>query len=67
MLDTWLRRHAIQIAAQLPEKPEDAILVLDLARQLVEDFLKPQAAPARPERPLPPAEVIRFPAASSSA
>lgn len=67
MPENWLRRHAIQIAAQLPESPEDAILVLELARQLVEGFLKPQPALDRSlERPLA-AEVIRFPAASSSA
>lgn len=37
--DAWHRRHAIQIAAALPETPEDALLVLELARQLVEGFL----------------------------
>jgi hypothetical protein len=35
----WHRRHAIQIAAALPETSEDALLVLDLARKLVEGFL----------------------------
>lgn len=63
MPDTWHRRHAIQLAAQLPENPEDALLVLELTRQLVEEFLRPQ--PPR-ERALD-AAVIRFPAASSSA
>ncbi len=36
----WRRRHAIQIAAQLPENPDDALAVLDYARQLVEGFLR---------------------------
>lgn len=63
MPDTWLRRHAIQIAAQLPENPDDALRVLEFTKQLVEDFLKSQPALDRPLA----AEVIRFPAASSSA
>jgi hypothetical protein len=33
------RRHAIQTVAALPEEPEDALLVLELARKLVLDFL----------------------------
>ena len=37
--EAWHRRHAIQIAAALPETTEDALLVLELARQLVEGFL----------------------------
>lgn len=36
----WRRRHALQIAAQLPEDVEDALAVLDLARELVEKFLQ---------------------------
>lgn len=42
----WHRRHAIQIAAALPEDVEDAMIVLELARQIVERFL---AAPQRPD------------------
>lgn len=38
----WRRRHAVQIVAQLPEEVEDALAVLDLAKKLVEDFLKDQ-------------------------
>jgi hypothetical protein len=37
--EAWHRRHAIQIAAALPETTEDALLVLELARDLVEGFL----------------------------
>jgi hypothetical protein len=37
--DAEHRRHAIQVAASLPEAPEDALIVLRLATQLVTDFL----------------------------
>ena len=46
--EAWHRRHAIQIAAALPETREDALIVLDLARKLVENFLY---TPQRPEPP----------------
>jgi hypothetical protein len=39
--EAWHRRHAIQIAAALPETVEDALIVLELAKQLVEEFLAP--------------------------
>lgn len=39
MQGSWQRRHAIQIVAQLPEGIDDALLVLELARELVETFL----------------------------
>lgn len=42
MQDAWHRRHAIQIAAALPEDPDDALIVLELARQLVAGFLQDQ-------------------------
>jgi hypothetical protein len=38
---SWLRRQAIQIAAQLPESPEEALVVLGLAREIVDRFLMP--------------------------
>lgn len=40
--DGWLRRHAIQIAAQLPEEQSDALAVLGLAKQIVEEFMGPR-------------------------
>lgn len=43
--EAWHRRHAIQIAAQLPEEPKDAILVLEATRRLVDEWLSPQRAP----------------------
>jgi hypothetical protein len=33
------RRHAIQVVASLPEDPADALMVLELAKQLVSGFL----------------------------
>lgn len=42
MQDAWHRRHAVQIVAALPEEVEDALLVLELAKQLVEAFLSDQ-------------------------
>jgi hypothetical protein len=39
--EAWHRRHAIQIAAALPEDREDAMIVLELARELVESYLYP--------------------------
>jgi hypothetical protein len=35
----WHRRHAITIASQLPDNPEDALLVLEEARLLVQSYL----------------------------
>lgn len=37
--DAWLKRQAIQIAAQLPENRDDALAVLEYASQLVSEFL----------------------------
>ena len=42
--EAWHKRQAVQIAAQLPEKAEDALIVLALCRELVEGFLSPQRA-----------------------
>lgn len=60
---TWMRRHAIQIAAQLPERTEDALMVLELARKLVQTFLVD-------DREREPAKdggaVVAFPASSNS-
>jgi hypothetical protein len=35
-LELLQRRAAMKIVAALPEKPEDALMILNLARQLVE-------------------------------
>jgi hypothetical protein len=39
------RRHAIQVVCSLPEGTEDALIVLELARQLVEGFLSGSQPP----------------------
>jgi hypothetical protein len=39
MQEAWHRRHAIQIVAALPEDTDDALIVLGLAKELVEGFL----------------------------
>lgn len=42
----WHRRHALQLACQLPEDSEDAPIVLRMATQLVTGFLaEPDEAP----------------------
>jgi hypothetical protein len=46
IIEAWHRRHAIQIAAALPEDAEAALIVLELAKQVVERFL---AEPQRPD------------------
>ena len=48
-LEAWHKRQAIQVAAALPENREDALVVLELARDLVEGFL---FGPQRVEAPL---------------
>lgn len=59
----WQRRVALQIAAQLPENTEDALLVLKLATELVETFLVGGQARLAPA---PAGALVAFPAASSS-
>ena len=53
-VEAWHRRHAIQVAAALPETREDALIVLRLATELVESFLycTPQRVEAPRERDL---------------
>lgn len=48
-VEPWHRRHAINIVSALPETREDAIIVLGLARDLIETFLY---GVQRPEIPL---------------
>jgi hypothetical protein len=42
--ETWRKRQAVQIAAQLPENPADAHAVLDYAKELLDTFLAERAA-----------------------
>jgi hypothetical protein len=39
--DHWRRRQALQVAAQLPDEPEEALTVLRHAQTLVRSFLAP--------------------------
>ena len=38
------KRHAIRIAAELPDNPEDALAILAYAQQLVRDFLRDEGS-----------------------
>lgn len=47
--EPWRRRHAIHIVSELPNRDQDALIVLRLAKQLVTDFLaepEPSTKPA---------------------
>lgn len=35
----WHRRHAVQLAAQLPDDTDDGLIILRLATQILTDFL----------------------------
>ncbi|OSJ16831.1 hypothetical protein BST63_10605 [Bradyrhizobium canariense] len=48
--ENWHRRHALQLACQLPEDSADALIVLRMATQLVTGFL---AEDERTEKPGP--------------
>ena len=54
----WRRRHALNMAGQLPEKVTDALFILDLLREIVVTFLhvdmpEPAKAPVVTARPGP--------------
>jgi hypothetical protein len=54
--DTWLRARAIELAAELPEDRQQALAVLDCAREIVAE----QFMTRLPERRLGPAFVVRL-------
>jgi hypothetical protein len=56
----WHRRHALTIAGQLPENIEDALLVLQATRELVDTFL----SKAQEDQPRRAANVLPFGSAS---
>lgn len=43
--DAWLKRQAINVVAQLPDDPADAIAVLKHAERLVRTYLAPDLPP----------------------
>lgn len=53
----WHRRQALTLVSQLPENTADALLVLDAARDLVENFLR--GGHERDEQPMA-ANVLPF-------
>jgi hypothetical protein len=48
-IEPWHRRHALQLACQLPDGIDDALTILRLARELVEDFLIEPEGDCRPK------------------
>ena len=36
---SWHRRQAVMLASQLPEHPQDAVIILELVKRIVTDFL----------------------------
>ena len=45
--ESWHRRHAVMLASQLPDHPQDALIILGLVKRIVEDFLaEPEPAQA---------------------
>lgn len=65
--DAWRRRHAIQMAAQLPDQYDDAVAVLGLLKEIVDNFLAPEAesnnAPRRLDQE---GSLVAFPGSSSA-
>lgn len=54
MPQIWHRRQAMVLAGQLPENPDDALLVLQAMHELLDTFLSvPEAAPAKIANVLP--------------
>ena len=45
MPQIWHRRQAMVLAGQLPENPDDALLVLQAMHELLETFLSAPEAP----------------------
>jgi hypothetical protein len=46
----WRRRHALNIASQLPEDPADGLVILDVAREIVVTLLQAGGTGARESR-----------------
>lgn len=60
----WHRRHAMQIAMQLPEDKADALLILSATQRLVRDYLGEDLPDARLAFD---ATVLTFPVGRASA
>jgi hypothetical protein len=44
-IEHWHRRHALSLASQLPDGPDDALAILECVRELVVTFLHSDAPP----------------------
>ena len=44
-----LKRMALQIVGELPENPRDALMILDYAREVIENFLIAEPREREPE------------------
>ncbi|QOZ17457.1 hypothetical protein XI02_22395 [Bradyrhizobium sp. CCBAU 21365] len=44
----WHRRHAVQLACQLPEDQEDALLIIRATERLIDFVAEPRLRPAPP-------------------
>lgn len=55
-IEGWHRRHAVMLAGQLPEKDEDARIIIHLTMQLLTDFL---AQPEEVDKPAPIIALVR--------
>jgi hypothetical protein len=53
--EAWHRRHAVQLASQLPDDPEDAALIIAAVRRLLDGFLTDEAV----QKPLATLTVLR--------
>lgn len=65
MPDVWLRRLAVQIAAQLPDNADDAAAVLRIAQEIVDNYMR-DTAPQAQARVLPFARPVEGDGPSSS-
>lgn len=51
-LENWHRRQALALASQLPDNANDALLVIEATREIVERFLMPKQVEPLPENVL---------------
>jgi hypothetical protein len=51
-VENWHRRHALTLASQLPDNANDALLVIEATREIVEQFLMPKEVTPFPENVL---------------
>lgn len=62
----WLKRQAVQVVAQLPDDPADALAILAFAQELVTGFLADHPPPRLALAPALSGDVLTFPKASAN-